>query len=185
MQLRLLALAVASTMLVGCATTPTADNYQSYVNDPNIQHGASGNIDSMMSNQAAWNNIKITQMTSVRRMPSQAGQHHSDANYATGPSTGLLSVRAVLVNSGEKPAQGNWRCRFFDSNGMPLYEKQSNQTATTATGLGWHSMVVYPLTSKTQTADANVIHCQAGDSKATTYRIEFHDTQNDITVYHR
>lgn len=185
MKIRLLFVGLASLLVAACATTPDADNYNQYMNDPNVQHGASGNVDSMMSNQAAWNNVTITKMTSVRRMPTKPGEHHSDSNYAAGPSTGLLTVRAVLVNSGNKPAQGNWRCRFFDSNGLPLYEKQSNQPAKTPMGLGWHSMVVYPVTSKTQTADANVINCQALDAKATTYRVEFHDTQNDITVYHR
>ena len=57
--------------------------------------------------------------------------------------------------------------------------------ASSDTGLGWHTMVVYPLSSKSQTADANVINCKAIDNQAVESRIEFHDTSNDITIYKR
>lgn len=178
MKLNLTVLTLCSSLfLASCASTPNADNYGQYMNDPQAAHGASGDIDSQLANKAAWNNIKATEMTSVRRL--------ANGNYSTSPSQGMLTIRAVLVNSGNKPAQGNWRCRFFDSNNLPLYEKQSNQPATTSDGLGWHEMVVYPIALKSQTADANVIHCKAIDSKAVTSRVEFHDTSNDITVYHR
>lgn len=167
----------SSMLLASCASNPSADNYGQYMNNPNVAHGASGNIDSQLANKAAWNNVKATEITSVRRTPTGA--------YAANPNTGVLTVRAVLVNSGNAPAQGNWRCRFFDSNNLPLYEAQSNQMAKKADDLGWHTMVVYPLRSKSQTADANVIHCKALTANAVTSRIEFHDTSNDITVYHR
>lgn len=166
-----------SLALVGCSSAPSASNYGQYMNDPAVHHGASADIASQLANKAAWKNIKVTQMTSVRKLPN--------GDYATGPSAGVLTVRAVLVNAGDKPAQGNWRCRFYDSNNLPLYEAVSNQTASGPNALGWHQMVVYPVTSKTQTADANVIHCQAANSLAVTAHIEFHDTSNDITVYHR
>ncbi len=177
MKLKLVSLLGMTLVMTGCATTPNVSNYEQYMNEPQVQHGGAGSIDAQISNQKAWNAVKVAQMTSVRRLP--------DGNYSTNPSKGLLTVRAVLINSGQQPTQGNWRCRFFDSNNLPLYAQKSSQSATTPTGLGWHSMVVYPITSKTQTADANVIHCQALDSKAVNYRVEFHDTQNDITVYHR
>ena len=167
----------ASLILVGCTSTPSASNYGQYMNDPAVQHGASGDISSQLANKAAWDNVKIAQMTSVRKLPN--------GHYATNPSAGVLAIRAVLVNSGDKPVQGNWRCRFYDSNNMPLYEKASNQVASGPNALGWHQMVLYPVTSKTQTADANVIHCQAANSLAVKSHIEFHDTSNDITVYHR
>lgn len=175
MKLKLSVIALTSVVLAGCASTPTASNYTQYMNDPQVQGGGSGDSSAQIVNKAAWNDVQATEMTSVRRMPN--------GDYATDPSSGLLNVRAVLLNTGTQPAQGNWRCRFFDSNNMPLYEAKSNQTATTPTGLGWHQMVVYPAASKSQTDDANVINCRAADSKAVNYRIEFHDTQNDITVY--
>ncbi|MBX9704754.1 MAG: hypothetical protein K5Q00_00740 [Gammaproteobacteria bacterium] len=175
MKLKLSLIALASLVMAGCTTTPTASNYSQYMNDPQVQGGGSGDASAQIVNKAAWNNVQATQMTSVRRMP--------DGSYSTDPSAGVLTVRAVILNSGTQPAQGNWRCRFFDSNNMPLYETKSNQQAKTPTGLGWHSMVVYPVASKSQTDDANVINCQAADSKAVNYRIEFHDTENDITVY--
>ncbi len=177
MKLQLLSIACASVLLASCASTPTANNYNTYMNNPTAQAGAAADVNGQISNQAAWNAVKVTQMTEVRRTKT--------GGYATNPSEGLLTVRAVLVNTGNAPIQGNWRCRFFDSNNLPLYETQSDQPAQTDKGLGWHTMVVYPLQSKSQTSDANVINCQATTPLATNYRVEFHDTSNDITVYKR
>lgn len=177
MKVKLSLIAAIVTVLAGCSSAPTASNYGNYMNDPQVAHGPSADMNAQIANKAAWNDVQVTQMTSVRRLPN--------GNYSVNPSEGLLTIRAVLINSGDQPVQGNWRCRFFDSNNIPLYEKASNATATKPTGLGWHQMVVYPVTSKTQTDDANVVHCVARDAMATNYRVEFHDTQNDITVYQR
>lgn len=173
-----LPLAVAATLaLAGCSSTPSASNYNSYMNSPTVKNGDVGQVDSQIANKAGWNAVQVTQMASVRKLP--------DGSYATNPAEGLLTVRAVLVNSGTSPVQGNWRCKFYDSNNMPLYEDLSNAVAKNDKGLGWHRMVVYPLSSKSQTDDANVVNCVAPDSLATNYRVEFHDTSNDITVYNK
>lgn len=178
MKFKIMLVALATVALAGCASKPTANNYNSYMNAPTVKSGATDSIDSQIANKAAWNKVEVTQMTSVRKQ---------DGNYATDADSGVLVVRAVLVNSGDTPVQGNWRCRFFDSNGLPLYEKASNQLADPdePMGLGWHRMIVYPLSSKSQTDDANVVNCKARDKFATNYRVEFHDTSNDITVYKR
>jgi hypothetical protein len=166
-----------AAVLAGCSSTRTADNYNSTMNAPDAKSGTSESMSSQLANKRAWNAIEVTQMTSVRRL--------ADGNYAPDNNSGVLTVRAVLVNSGDTPTQGNWRCNFFDSNNLPLYEDASNEIATSATGLGWHRMIVYPVNSRSQTVDANVVNCKAADNLATNYRVEFHDTSNDITIYKR
>jgi hypothetical protein len=161
--------------IAGCSSKPTASNYNSYMNQPEVKHGNVGEIDSQIANKAAWNQVTVTQMASVRKLV--------DGTYTTNPNQGILTVRAVLVNKGDTPVQGNWRCKFYDSNNMPVYEDESNEVAKSDIGLGWHRMIVYPLSSKSQTDDANVVNCKAKDSTATNYRVEFHDTSNDITIY--
>lgn len=168
---------ITAATLASCSSTRTASNYNSTMNTPDVKSGASDSIDGQMANKRAWNAVTVTQMTSTRRT--------ADGNYASDANQGVLTVRAVLVNEGDTPIQGNWRCRFFDSNGLPLYEDASNQNATTADGLGWHRMVVYPVKANMQTDDANVVNCKAENNLATNYRVEFHDTSNDVTVYKR
>lgn len=172
-----LATVITVAVLASCSSTRTASNYNQSMNAPDAKSGDTGSIDQQMANKSAWNQVEVTQMTQTRRLP--------DGNYAPDANSGVLTVRAVLVNSGNTPIQGNWRCLFFDSNNLPLYEDPSNQMATTATGLGWHRMIVYPVKAKMQTVDANVVNCQAADNLATNYRVEFHDTSNDVTVYKR
>lgn len=163
--------------LTACSSEPTAENYAEVMNTPTIKSGESSEIDANLANKNAWNEVTVTQMTAVRRLP--------DGHYAPDANMGVLTVRAVLVNEGDTPVQGNWRCRFFDSNGLPLYEDENNLVAKTPTGLGWHRMIVYPVKSRMQTDEANVIRCQAEDTLATDYRVEFHDTSNDVKVYKR
>lgn len=177
MKAKLMLIVAAAGFLAACSSTPTASNYNNYMNNPTVKAGASDDMDNQIANKAAWNKVEVTQMVSLRRL--------ADGSYSTDPSAGVLNVRAVLVNSGNAPVQGNWRCKFYDSNNMPLYEDASNQVASSAEGLGWHRMIVYPLVSKSQTADANVVNCKAADGLATNYQVEFHDTSNDITVYNR
>ena len=176
LNLKLLAL-VAAVALAACSSKPTANNYNSYMNTPEVKSGASGSIDSQIANKAAWNKVEVTQLSLRRTLP--------DGSYSSDSTQGVLTVRATLVNSGDTPVQGNWRCHFFDSNGISLYEAENKQVASDDVGLGWHRMILYPLQSKTQTYDANVINCKAIDSLATEYRVEFHDTANDITIYKR
>lgn len=161
--------------LVCCASKPTADNYAKYMNQPEVQNGDVSKISEKKLNQQAWNSVEITKMTSVRRF--------ADGSYSSDPQQGLLYVRAVLVNEGDQPIQGHWRCKFYDSNNLPVNEDENNQIANSDTGLGWHTMVVFPVTAKSQRDDANVIRCIAPSKYATNYRIEFHDTANDITEY--
>lgn len=172
-----LVILTASLLTIGCSTTPSASNYGKYMNQPEIQNGDEAKIDEKKLNQKAWSEVEITKMTSVRRM--------ADGSYATNPHEGLMHVRAVLVNEGDRPIQGHWRCKFYDSNNLPLNEEETNQNATSDEGLGWHTMVVYPVKSKSQRDDANVIKCVAPSKLASNYRIEFHDTSNDITEYTR
>jgi hypothetical protein len=168
---------VTTLILAGCTTKPTVNNYNTYMNSPEVKSGSSGAIDAQIANKAAWNDIKITEMSLHRTL--------KEGSYSTDSTQGVLTVRANLVNSGNTPVQGNWRCNFFDSNNLPLYADSNNQVALNEQSLGWHRMIVYPLSSKSQIYDANVIHCKADDSLATNYRVEFHDTANDITVYKR
>ena len=177
MKIKLFSVVAISVLLAACSSRVTPSNYNESMNAPDVKSGATDSIDSQVANKRGWNKVEVTQMTSVRRL--------ADGNYATGSTQGMLTVRAVIVNAGDSPVQGNWRCMFYDSNNLPLYEEASNQVATTSTGLGWHRMIVYPVASGTQTADANVINCKADDSLATNYRVEFHDTGNDVTVYKR
>jgi hypothetical protein len=166
---------VSALFLAACSTKPTVNNYNTYMNTPEVKSGSASSIDGQLANKPGWNAIKVTEMSLHRTLP--------DGSYATDATHGVLTVRANLINSGDTPVQGNWRCIFFDSNNLPLYETQSNQVTTEAQGLGWHLMVVYPLSAKSRTYDANVINCKAADPLATNYRVEFHDTANDITVY--
>jgi hypothetical protein len=178
MKLTLTTLCVASVVLAGCIPNPTASNYNDYMNTPQAKAGTTATIDGQLANKAAWNKIEVTQMSLLRTLP--------DGSYAQDNTQGMLTVRATLVNSGDTPVQGNWRCKFYDSNNLPLYESESNKIATDPNGIGWHqNMIVYPLKSKSQTDDANVINCKAQDSRATNYRVEFHDTANDVTIYKR
>ncbi|AUR52160.1 hypothetical protein [Aquella oligotrophica] len=168
---------VSGIIATGCSTTPSADNYGKYMNQPEVQNGDEGKINEKKLNQQAWSEVEITKMTSVRRM--------ADGSYSNNPHEGLMHVRAVLVNEGDRPIQGHWRCKFYDSNNLPLNEEENNRNASHDEGLGWHTMVVYPVKSKSQRDDANVIKCMAPSKLATNYRIEFHDTSNDITEYTR
>jgi hypothetical protein len=178
MKLNIKALALVPTLfLAACSSTPTVDNYHKQMNTPQLKSGSAGAVDDQVVNKAGWNKIAVTQMSSHRTL--------EDGHYSTDPSQGVLTVRASLVNDGTTPVQGNWRCKFYDSNNMPLYETASNQVATDSDSLGWHRMIVHPLKSKSQTHESNVVYCKALDPYAVNYRIEFHDTANDITVYKR
>ena len=162
-------------LLMGCSTAPTVNNYTTYMNEPVVKHGDDSPIADKLLNKPAWNEIKVAGMQSYRKL--------DDGSYADKPQDGILNVRATIVNSGKSPVQASWRCKFYDSNNVALEDDLNDERATTTAGLGWHTMVVYPLTSKSQTDEANLIRCVAPDAAATNYRIEVHDTANDVTVY--
>jgi hypothetical protein len=170
-----LCVSITGLILVGCSTAPTVNNYSTYMNQPTVKNGDSGTIENKQLNKPAWNELEVAGMHSYRQMP--------DGSYAYNPHDGLLYVRASVVNSGTTPVQAKWRCKFYDSNNIPLYDEQNDERATSAMGLGWHTMIAYPLKSKSQTDDANLIRCVAPEARATEYRIEAHDTANDITIY--
>ncbi len=175
MKFKLSLVALATMTLVACTPKPTVNNYVTYMNAPPVKSGDVGSVNNQVLNKSAWNSVAITQMTSIRKLP--------DGSYTQDQTQGVLTVRAVLVNSAATPVQGNWRCKFYDSNNLPLDEDATNQMATTPDGLGWHTMVVFPVDLKSQTDQPNVINCKATTPLATNYRIEFHDTANDITIY--
>ena len=171
-----LTLSVSSALLiVGCSTTPTAKNYSEYMNQPNVKNGEVQNADNKALNKPAWNDLKISNATSVRR--------DLDGNYANNPNKGYLFVRANIVNEGTTPVQAKWRCKFYDSNNITLEDEQNDENAKSATGLGWHTMVAYPVTAKSHVNEANLVHCVAPTPLATEFRVEVHDTANDITTY--
>lgn len=168
---------VASSILlvVGCSTTPNAKNYAEYMNQPDVKNGDVQNVATKQLNKPAWNDLKISNASSVRR--------DLDGNYANDPNKGYLFVRANVVNEGKTPVQAKWRCKFYDSNNIALNDEENDQTATTETGLGWHTMVAYPVTAKSQVNEANLVRCIAPTPLATEFRVEVHDTANDITTY--
>lgn len=172
-----LGILVASIAVLGaCSSTPNADNYQKVMNQPVVQNdGVNGDKAAKQLNKTAWNELKTANIVATR--VDKAG------NYAAGSAGGYLYVRANIVNEGEKPVQANWRCKFYDSNGIAIGDEQNNQRATEDLGLGWHTMLAYPVTAKSQTDEANLVRCIAPSKLATDFRVEVHDTSNDITVY--
>jgi hypothetical protein len=171
---------VVAVALAGCSSNkPTADNYNKYMNVPELKAGSTGSIDEQIANKPAWNDVKVANLVLRRTL--------EDGSYSPDNKQGILTVTANLINEGKKPVQGYWRCHFVDANGLFLYDadKSNDQIAVQVDGLGWHSMLLYPALSKTQTYRNYEINCKAIDSFATDYRLEFHDTSNNITVYKR
>lgn len=164
--------------LTACSTTPNADNYTKVMNQPVVSNGAQVEAQTTQLNKAAWRELKIAQAVSTR------------INKATGepiPSQtsgeGYLYVRASIVNEGDSPVQANWRCKFYNSSGIPFGDDENDLTATSKTGLGWHTMIAYPVKASSQTDDANIVRCIAPSKLATQFKIEVHDTSNDVTIY--
>ncbi|MEN9945783.1 MAG: hypothetical protein RLZZ293_169 [Pseudomonadota bacterium] len=158
-----------------CSTTPNADNYTKKMNQPTVLNGAEADKEAKQLNKPAWNELKLANIVSYRINP--------EGNYAEDIKNGYLYIRANVINQGDNPSQAKWRCKFYDSNGVTIADSENSLPANSAMGLGWHNMLVYPIKNKSQTDDANLITCVAPNKLATDFRIEVHDTANDITIY--
>lgn len=176
MKLKLIFLGLVSLgLVVACSSTTTADNYTQTMNHPEVQNGAVGDKAEKKLNQKAWNNMEVANITSTRVS--------KDGKYAYNHAEGYLYIRANVVNEGDKPSQAKWRCKFYDSNGIVIGDDENHKPATTDTGLGWHTMLAYPVNASSHTDEENLIRCIAPSKLATEFRVEVHDTANDITIH--
>ncbi|MDD3265813.1 MAG: hypothetical protein PHC75_01365 [Burkholderiales bacterium] len=176
MKLKLVILSIVSLgAIVACSSAPTADNYSQTMNEPAVQNGAVNSKGDKKLNEKAWNNLEVANITST---------HVSkDGSYAYNKTEGYLFIRANIVNEGDSPAQAKWRCKFYDSNGIAVGDDDNNKPATNETGIGWHTMLAYPVAASSHTHEENLIRCVAPSKLATEFRVEVHDTANDVTVY--
>lgn len=166
----------ASLSLLACSSTTNAGNYVQTMNQPAAQGGEIKDASTVTLNAKAMNSLKLV-------VPRQFELNPDGSYTITSRGTGTLFVRATVINEGTRTVQAKWRCKFYDANAMPIGDVENQQVATNPTGLGWHSMVVYPVNSKGVTDDENYISCSAPTKRAVEFRIELHDMTNDVTLY--
>lgn len=171
---------IGAMSIVACSSTiPNAGNYTTVMNQPNVKSGNQVDVSTTKLNQQAWRDLEVSHATSILVDKSGNMIPHG----ATGE--GYLFIRANIVNEGNTPTQANWRCKFYNSAGLVIGDDENDQVADkfNKTGLGWHSMVVYPVASSIHTDEANLIRCVAPSKLATQFKIEVHDRANDVTLY--
>lgn len=81
----------------------------------------------------------------------------------------LLVAQGYFHNVGTKPAQGYYRCLFFDVNKLPIGEVAA-----------WKFVTV------NVTDDAygdTAVKCSASDVEAVDFKIEFSNTASTVTLY--
>ncbi|MDQ5920683.1 MAG: hypothetical protein QG673_739 [Pseudomonadota bacterium] len=167
--------------LVGCSSTINSDNYTQKMNQPQIQGGDQVKAEDLKLNPNGWNQLDVTKNAHKVMMDS-----NGDYQIATDPKTnGYWMINANIINNSKKATQVKWRCKFYDGIGRTIGGNDNNQLATAENGLGWHTMVIYPVNSKMMTDDANSIMCVSPTNKAIDGKLEVHDMANDVTVYNK
>lgn len=174
-QIKLLSVLFLPICIISCSSTPKASNYTKVMNQPEVQSSGVSDVGEKKLNKAAWNDLEIAHATATRRL--------KDGSYANSPQDGYLYVRASIVNEGDRPVQAKWRCKFYDSNNIVIGDDENDLPATSSKGLGWHTMLAYPVKSSSHTDEANLVHCIAPSKLATEFRVEVHDTANGVLVY--
>lgn len=174
---KFLTLGIFASSIIGCSSI-NSDNYVQKTNQPQIQGGDTADRAAIKLNPTAWNNLDVTKNTADVRVTK-------DGERVVGNETSYLLLRANVVNNGDQAAEVKWRCKFYLANNIPLGDSENNKVATDETGLGWHTMIVYPVKSKAMVDDANVIMCVSPYTKATSGKIEVHDMSNDVTIYNK
>lgn len=79
---------------------------------------------------------------------------------------GLLVAQGTFYNKGSKPVNGYYRCKFLDSTNFQIGEDQA-----------WELLTIYPNQNKR-------FKCQATDTNAVDFKIEFSNNAENVTVYH-
>ena len=79
---------------------------------------------------------------------------------------GLLMAQGTFHDKGDKPINGYYRCKFLDATNFQVGEDQV-----------WQLITVY------SNQDAS-FKCQATDTNATNFKIEFSNNAENVTVYH-
>ena len=77
----------------------------------------------------------------------------------------LLFAEGKFLNTGSKPAQGYYRCKFLNANKFQVGDDQT-----------WQLVTIYP--NQTQ-----AFKCQATKIEATDFKIEFSNNANNVTIY--
>lgn len=165
-----------SLSLLACSSTTNAGNYIQTMNQPAPQGGDVKDVKDITLNPNSMNSLKLV-------VPRNFELNQDGSYTLTKRGTGTLFVRASVINEGTRVVQAKWRCKFYDANAMPIGDVENQQVATDPTGLGWHTMPVYPVNSKGITDDENYISCAAPTKRAVEFRIELHDMTNDVTLY--
>jgi hypothetical protein len=78
----------------------------------------------------------------------------------------LLVAQGTFFDTGSKPVQGYYRCKFLDTNNFQVGEDQT-----------WQLITIYP--NQTQN-----FKCQSTHLEATNFKIEFSNNAENVTVYH-
>jgi hypothetical protein len=78
----------------------------------------------------------------------------------------LLMAQGSFFNTGKKPVQGYYRCKFLDTQDFQVGEDQT-----------WQLLTIYP--NQTQK-----FKCQSTHLEATNFKIEFSNNAKNVTVYH-
>ena len=77
----------------------------------------------------------------------------------------LLVSQGYFHNSGKKPAQGYYRCQFYDANKMLVGDPQQ-----------WQLITIYQ-------KEDQVVKCMATQLEATDFKIEFSNNASNVTAY--
>lgn len=78
---------------------------------------------------------------------------------------GKLIAQGVFKNNSSKPTNAYYRCKFLDVTGFQVGEDQV-----------WQLVTIYANGSSS-------FKCQATDYNATSFKIEFSSSENNVTVY--
>ncbi len=79
---------------------------------------------------------------------------------------GLLMAQGTFFNKGSKAVNGYYRCKFLDATNFQVGDDQV-----------WQLLTVYPNQNES-------FKCNATDTNATNFKIEFSNNAENVTVYH-
>ncbi|MCE2705986.1 MAG: YcfL family protein [Proteobacteria bacterium] len=79
---------------------------------------------------------------------------------------GLLMAQGTFHNTGDKPVNGYYRCKFLDAMNFQVGENQV-----------WQLITVYP-------NQDDSFRCQATDTNSVNFKIEFSNNAENVTIYH-
>ena len=77
----------------------------------------------------------------------------------------LLFAEGKFLNTGSKPAQGYYRCKFLDANKFQVGDDQT-----------WQLVTIYPNQNQ-------AFKCQSIKTEATDFKIEFSNNAKNVTIY--